>query len=83
MLSPKNKITPSPISRRKGHRLTPLDITWQKACADYMISTPEEDKERKKRIADTKKRIDEMTKLREQVKKTDNELKKHVERVET
>ena len=69
MLLPKNKINPSPISRKKGRRLTPLDIAWQKACANCMILTLEEDKERQKRISDTKKKKDEMTKIREQVKK--------------
>ena len=68
MFLPKKNINPSPISRKKGRKMTHLDIAWQKACADCLISTPEEDKERQKIIADIKKRKDEMTKLREQVK---------------
>ena len=63
------------LSRKKGCRLTPIDITWQKAYADCLILTPEEDKERQKRIADTKERKNEITKLKEQIKKIDDEVK--------
>ena len=38
-------------------------------CAHCLILTPEDEKERQQRIAKIKKRKDEMTKLREQVKK--------------
>ena len=67
MLSPKNEVTPSPISRKKNCKLMLLDKAWHKACAACLILTPEEEKERQKRIAEIKKRKDEMTKLREQV----------------
>ena len=75
MLLSKNQITPSPISRKKDRRQTPLDIAWQRACVDSLILTPEEEQEREKRFADIKKRKDEMTKLQEQVKKTDDKIK--------
>ena len=57
MLSPKKKVTPAPTSRKKDRKLTPIDKAWEKACAACLISTPEEEKERQKRIAEIKKMV--------------------------
>ena len=82
MLPSKNKIiTPSPLSKKKGRRLTPMDITWQRACADCCHMAPEEEEERNKRIADVKKRKDEMSKLRKEFEEMDDEVTSMVKEI--
>ena len=82
MLPSKNKIiTPSPLSKKKGRRFTPMDIAWQRACADCCHMTPEEEEERNKRIADIKKRKDEMSKLCKEFEEMDDEVTSMVKEI--
>ena len=60
------------MSRKKGCRLKPLDIAVQRANATCVIVTPKEEEERNKRLADIKKRKDEMIQLWKPVEEMDN-----------
>ena len=71
----RTRSSPPLLYQEKSHQLTPLDIVWQKVNADCLTVTPKEEEERKKRMANINNWKDEMAKLREQVKKTDDEVK--------
>ena len=58
-----------------------MDITWQRACADCCHMAPEEEEERNKRIADVKKRKDEMSKLRKEFEEMDDEVTSMVKEI--